>query len=208
MAGGQGSECAKQPDSEMKKLVLIGGGGHCKSCIDVIEASGAYRIVGILDTADKVGQTVCGYPIVGTDDKIGEFARIGYAFHITVGQLRSPAVREKIFGTLRELKAETPVIISPLARVSSHARVGEGTIVMHFALVNADAEIGENCIINNRALVEHDAVVGNHCHISTGAILNGGVKVGDGSFVGSGAVTKEYAEIPAGSFVKANSIVK
>lgn len=192
----------------MKKLILIGGGGHCKSCIDVIEAAGTFRIVGILDSAEKVGQLVCGYSIVGTDDRIEEFAKQGVAFHITVGQMRSSVVREKIFSKIQALKAETPVIVSPLARVSSHARIGEGTIVMHYALVNADAEVGANCIINNRALVEHDAIVGNHCHISTGAILNGNVQVGHRSFVGSGAVTKEGVVIPEGSFVKANSIVK
>lgn len=192
----------------MKKLVLIGGGGHCKSCIDVIEAMGAFKIVGILDSSDKVGQQVCGHTIVGTDDKIEEFAKLGYAFHITVGHLKSPATREKIFTKLRDLKAETPVIISPLARVSAHASVGAGTIVMHYALVNADAEVGENCIINSRALVEHDVVVGDHCHVSTGSILNGNAQLGSRSFYGSGAVSKEGAIIPEGSFVKANSIVK
>lgn len=192
----------------MKKLILIGGGGHCKSCIDVIESSGQFTIAGILDSADKVGETVCGYSIVGTDDRIDEFAAQGYAFHITVGHMKSPAVREKIYGKLRDIKAEVPTIVSPLARVSSHAKVGNGTIIMHFALVNADAEVGENCIINNRAQVEHDAVVGNHCHISTGAILNGNVRVGSRSFVGSGAITKQGVEIPEGSFVKANSLVK
>lgn len=192
----------------MKKIVLIGGGGHCKSCIDVIEAAGTHRIVGILDSADKVGQMVCGHQIFGSDDQIEELTGKGYAFHITVGHMRSSEIRERIFTKLKSMNADVPVIISPLARVSPHARIGDGTIVMHFALVNADAEVGENCIINNRALVEHDAVVGNHCHISTGAILNGGVKVGDRSFVGSGAVTKEYSQIPEGSFVKANSVYK
>lgn len=192
----------------MKKLVLIGGGGHCKSCIDVIEAAGTFRIVGILDSADKVGQMVCGHSIVGTDDMIEEFAKLGHAFHITVGHMKSPSIRERIFEKLRSIKAEIPVIISPLARVSAHAEVGDGTIVMHFALVNADAEVGVNCIINNRALVEHDAVVGDHCHVSTGAILNGNAQLGSRSFFGSGAVSIEGAIIAEGSFVKANSIVK
>jgi sugar O-acyltransferase (sialic acid O-acetyltransferase NeuD family) len=192
----------------MKKIILIGGGGHCKSCIDVIEAAGAFKIMGILDSADKVGQAVCGYSIVGTDDRIEEFAKLGYGFHVTVGHLKSPATREKIFTRLQALKAETPVIISPLARVSSHAQVGEGTIIMHFALVNADAEVGVNCIVNSRALIEHDAFVGDHCHVSTGAILNGNAQLGSRSFFGSGAVSKEGAIIAEGSFVKANSIVK
>jgi len=32
----------------MKKIVLIGGGGHCKSVIDVIEQEGRFEIAGIV----------------------------------------------------------------------------------------------------------------------------------------------------------------
>ena len=33
----------------MNNIVLIGGGGHCKSVIDVIEQDGQFNIEGILD---------------------------------------------------------------------------------------------------------------------------------------------------------------
>ena len=32
-----------------QKLILIGGGGHCRYCIDVIEQEGKYQICGIED---------------------------------------------------------------------------------------------------------------------------------------------------------------
>ena len=35
-------------------LILIGGGGHCKSCIDVIEQENKFNITGILDVKEKV----------------------------------------------------------------------------------------------------------------------------------------------------------
>ena len=53
----------------MKKIILMGGGGHCKSCIDVIESANEYEIVGILDTADKLGQSILDYKIIGTEDR-------------------------------------------------------------------------------------------------------------------------------------------
>ena len=31
-----------------EKIILIGGGGHCKSCIDVIEAQGRFQIMAIV----------------------------------------------------------------------------------------------------------------------------------------------------------------
>ncbi len=32
-----------------EKIVLIGGGGHCRSAIDVIELTNKYEIIGIVD---------------------------------------------------------------------------------------------------------------------------------------------------------------
>lgn len=190
------------------RIVLIGGGGHCKSCIDVIEAMGKYSIAGIIDIREKVGQKVLGYGIVGTDDEIADYVRKYKNVLITLGQIYTSEKRIKLFKIAEEHNACFPVVISPLAYVSKHAKIGKGTIVMHHALINADASIGVNCIINTKSLVEHDAVIGDHCHISTGAIVNGGVNIGNNTFYGSGAVSKEYISIPQNSFIKANSIVK
>jgi len=191
-----------------KKLILVGGGGHCKSCIDVIEQDAAFNIAGILDVKEKVGQRILGYEILGSDDEIESYAAKGYSFLITVGQMRSPDLRVRLYNRVVATGADLPVIIAKTAHVSIHSQVGAGTIVLNSAIVNADAKIGVNCIINTRALVEHDSKVGDHCHISTGAILNGTVTVGDRTFMGSGSVARELAVIPADSFIKAQSLVK
>lgn len=192
----------------MQKLVLVGGGGHCRSCIDVIEASGSFEIIGILDVAEKIGEKVCGYSIVATDRDTARFAAEGANFLITIGQIEPGDRRAEIFEQIQSEGGKLAVVVSPRAHISSRAKIGEGTIIMHDVLVNACASVGVNCIINTKALIEHDAVVGDHCHVSTGAIINGGVVVGSGSFIGSGAVTKQYISIPANSFIKANSIIK
>ena len=178
-----------------EKIILIGGGGHCKSCVDVIEHEGKYRIAGIVDLPEKLHQKGLGYEIIAADDDLPQLVNKYENSLITLGQIKSPEKRIRIFQTLKELGAKLPVIISPLAYVSKHAEIGDGTIIMHYALINAGAKIGSNCIINTKALIEHDAVIGDHCHIATGAIINGGVRVGSGTFFGSNAVCKEYIEI-------------
>jgi sugar O-acyltransferase (sialic acid O-acetyltransferase NeuD family) len=191
-----------------KKIILVGGGGHCKSCIDVIEQEGRFIIAGIVDVPEKKQHNVLGYPVIGTDADLAELMKSFPNVLITLGQIKSPARRVELFNDLMQMGARFPVIQSPLAYVSPHARVGEGTIVMHHALINAGARVGRNCIINTKALVEHDAVIEDHCHISTGAVVNGGVTIGSGSFFGSGAVSKEYTTIPANSFIRANSLYR
>jgi len=191
----------------MKKIILIGGGGHARSCIDVIEQENKYEIAGILDLKEKIGQKVLNCSIIACDKDIEKFAN-KYDFLITLGQIESPAKRIAIYKKLKELNSNLIKVISPLAYVSKYANIGEGTIVMHGAIVNANAKIGNNCIINTKALVEHDAIVEDHCHVSTGTVINGGAIIKEGSFLGSTSVTKHRATVESYSFIKANSTVK
>ena len=189
------------------ELVLVGGGGHCASCIDVIEREGQFVIAGIVDRPEKIGRTVLGYPMIGDDGNFQALTRKYRYFFITLGQIKNSQRRAQLFAELKKIGVRLPVIISPLAYVSPHAQIGEGTIVMHRALVNANASIGSNCIINSLALVEHDAVIDSHCHISTGAIVNGGTRVKEHTFVGSQAMLREGIEIGAYSIIGAGMCI-
>ena len=193
-----------------KPILLIGGGGHCKSCIDVIEQEGKYQIAGIVDVAGKVGQTILGYPIIGTDDDLPELVQKYPNVLITIGQIKTADLRIKVYNQAKKLNAQFPVIVAPTAYVSKHATIGDGTIVMHQALINAEAKIGVNCIINSKALIEHEAVVGDHCHISTGSKVNGQVAISNECFIGSSATLAnninitEKVIVPAGATVFKN----
>ncbi len=190
-----------------KRLLLLGGGGHCRSCIDTIEAQGLYEIVGVVQPKNKGGNEGLGYPIVGCDDDLQALLTETPAAIITVGQIKTPDTRTRLFNLLKTLKAELPVIKSPFSYCSPRAVVGEGTILLHGSLVNACVEIGANCIINSMALIEHDAKIANHCHIATGARVNGGVVIGNGSFVGSGCVIREGVQIGERAVIAAGVIV-
>ncbi len=184
-----------------EKIILIGGGGHCKSCIDVIEQVETFHIAGIVDVPEKLHQKILDYEIIATDDNLPDLVKEYENFLITLGQIKSPDKRTRLFEKVKELGGRLPIIVSPLAYVSRHAGIEEGTIVMHYALVNAGAKIGRNCIINTKALIEHDAVIEDHCHIATDAVINGGVKVGTRTFFGSNSVSKEYIEIGENSVI-------
>ena len=176
-------------------IILIGGGGHCRSCIDVIEQEGQFNIAGIIDLPKKQHQKILGYSVIGTDDDLPHLTEKYDHFLITLGQIKSPDKRMRLFEKIKSYGGTFPVIISSLAYVSKHATVDEGTIIMHKALVNAGAAIGKNCIVNTKALIEHDAVIRDHCHIATNAVINGGCKIGQGSFFGSTAMARECIKI-------------
>jgi sugar O-acyltransferase (sialic acid O-acetyltransferase NeuD family) len=191
----------------MKKIILIGGGGHCKSVIDVIEQEGRFEIVGIVDKLGLSNSKVLGYSIIGNDSDLDNLSKKYQYALITVGQIKSPSLRIRLFDLAIEAGFILPSIISPNAYVSQYASIGNGVVIMHDALINANATIGDNCIVNSKALIEHDCRIFEHCHISTNATINGGVVVQSGCFIGSGAITKESIIIQKNSFIKAGSIV-
>jgi sugar O-acyltransferase (sialic acid O-acetyltransferase NeuD family) len=185
----------------MKGIVLIGGGGHCKSVIDVIEQEGQFDIVGIVDKPELLGSNVLGYSVIGSDFDLDSLAKKYQYALITVGQIKSPSLRMKLFDLAIEAGFVLPSIISPRAYISKHAMIEKGTIIMHDALVNANVKIGGNCIINSKALIEHDVTIEDHCHISTGAIINGATVVKCNTFFGSNSMAKEKITIKSNSII-------
>ena len=181
----------------MKKpsLLLIGAGGHARSCIDVIEQEGKYQVVGLTGDPTEVGTFVLGYKVLGTDEILPELVNLAQFALITVGQIGVHKLRSTLYSKTTQIGFESPVVISPTAYVSPHSTIGIGTVIMHRATINAGAKIGINCIINSHALIEHDVNVEDHCHIATSATINGGSTVGKSSFVGSGTTIRESITI-------------
>ena len=192
----------------MDEIILVGAGGHARACIDVIEMSGQFKVIGLVERDEVSNQENLGYPVIGTDDDLPNLRQKCANALIAVGQIKSPKIRMKLYQLLKELDFTMPVIVSPHAYVSKYAQIGEGSIIMHGAIVNTNAKIGKNCIINNKSLIEHDAVIGDHCHIATGAIINGEVSVGNETFIGSGAVTKQAISIGKNCVIGAGVVLK
>jgi sugar O-acyltransferase (sialic acid O-acetyltransferase NeuD family) len=184
-------------------IVLVGGGGHCLACIDVIESC-VNKIAGIIDK--EVSLRVNDYPVLGNDDRIGDFIK-GHSFLITVGFIKNLALRTYLYEKVKALGGRFSTIVSPHALLAKHNSIGDGTIVMHHALVNAYAKIGNNCIINNKALIEHGSVIGDHAHISTGAIVNGDCIIGNAVFIGSNTVIRQGVHIADKVIIGAGSVV-
>lgn len=188
-----------------KKIILLGGGGHCKSVIDAAESAG-YTILGVLDMPETVGQKVLQYPIIGTDDMIPTFVNKA-EFVITVGQIKSNNTRIKLAELVQQAGGKFSTIIASDAYVSKHATIGEGSVILHKAVVNANAKIGKHAIINTMVDIEHDVQIGDFCHISTAAVINGEVRVGDNVFVGSQTVVHNCKTITDDVIVAAGSVV-
>ena len=189
----------------MKPLVLVGGGGHCKSVVEAAESAG-YRILGVFDLMENIGRNILSTTVIGTDDDIPDYVNKA-EFVVTVGFIKDPSVRIKIYNKIKEAGGKLATVIASTAHVSKYASIGEGTVVLHHALVNAGAIVGNNVILNSFANIEHDALIGDRSHISTGAIVNGECRVGERCFIGSQSVLANCISVGEGIIVGAGSFV-
>ncbi|HEY0655317.1 MAG TPA: acetyltransferase [Chryseosolibacter sp.] len=188
-------------------LILIGGGGHCRSLIDVIEAHGNFNIVGIVDTRENVGREIEGYRIIGTDEDLPTLVAEHKNFVIAVGHVKSNAVRKKLFNTVKNLNGHFPTIVSPRAYVAKNAKLGEGVVVLHNAFINRNSLVEDNCIVNTGSIIEHDCKIGRHCHVAPHATVNGGCSIGSDVLIGTSAVIIQGVSIGQNSVVGAGAVV-
>ena len=191
----------------MEKILLIGAGGHARACIDVVEAAGVFSIVGLVDRPEKVGGSVLGYDILGSDEDLETLTRSCKRSLVAIGQIMSFLKREELARLLESYGVDFPVIKAPSAHLSRHSLIGNGTILMHRAVVNAGAAVGRHCILNTGCIIEHDVAVGDLCHVSTGSVVNGGARLGRGVFIGSNSTINEEIRIGDGVVIGSHSLV-
>jgi sugar O-acyltransferase (sialic acid O-acetyltransferase NeuD family) len=192
----------------MKNIIIIGDGGHAKSCCDVIELEKKYKILGFVTSNTRKKKISNNYPILGTDKDLKTLRKKCENAFIAIGHIKDNSIRKKILKKLINFKFNLPKIISPLSYVSKNSKILNGTIVMHGAIVNAGSVINKNCIINTKSLIEHDCIIDENCHIAPGAIVNGHTHVGKNTFIGSNSVIKQEVKIGNNCFINANYFLK
>ena len=170
----------------MNDIILIGGGGHCISVIDTIEATGEYRIVGIIDKPEKVGSLTSGYEVIGTDSDLRYLHKTVKLAFITLGSVGCSKHRKRLFEECKRYGFDLPVIIDPTSIRTRRLEVGEGSYIGKGAIINREANIGRNAILNTGCIIEHNCQVGNHSHIAPGVKIGGNVIIGNSSHIGIG----------------------
>lgn len=170
----------------MKKIVLIGAGGHCKVIIDIIKSTNEYEIIGITDKVAK--GNLIDIPILGDDSILENLHKSGveYAF-IGLGAMYNLQLRNKLYEMLKSIGFKIPILIHKNVILSPNVSIGEGTCIMPGVIINSDASIGKNCIINTSAVIEHECIIGDNTHISPNVSIAGGVIIGFNSHIGIGS---------------------
>lgn len=190
------------------KIVLIGGGGHCKVVINILKNLSIFEIYGISDKNENIGKEILGVPINLTDEKLGDIKNQGveYAF-ITLGISPNSKKRLELINSAKSLGFKIPIIISKDAIVPASTKIGEGTLIEDGVIVDPDVIIGQNCIINKNCVISHDVVIQNNVNLSPGCLINGNTLIKDNSYIGTGGIVLQELQIGKNTIVGAGAVV-
>lgn len=192
----------------MKKIVVLGKGGHAKSVVDVIERQGIYKVAGYVINDGDIWEDN-DYPIIGKDEDLSKIYEEGIQYAaVGIGFLGKSRLRNKLYTMLKKIGFILPVICDSSAIISQKAVIGEGTFIGKGAVINVDAEIDKMCIINTGAVIEHDCKIGAFSHISVSSVLCGNVNIGKNVFVGANATVIQGYNIGNGSIIGAGEVLK
>jgi UDP-perosamine 4-acetyltransferase len=183
-------------------VVVIGNGGHARSCIDAWSTSTPHQPIGCTghDPAEH-GEV----PYLGQDDVLPRLVASGVSrAFVAIG---SPGLRARLTGDAEAAGLTMFSVVSDSAQVARTATVGAGSALLRNAVLGAYARLGAGCIVNTGATVDHDCTIGEFSHVAPGAHLAGSVTVGAHALIGVGATVRPGTTIGDGATVGAGAVV-
>jgi sugar O-acyltransferase (sialic acid O-acetyltransferase NeuD family) len=193
----------------LKQIVIIGAGGHGREVADIArhqaQVNGEIKVLGFIDdNRDLHDQSLDGLPILGDWSWFESANRKDMAVVCAVG---SPQICRRLVERANALGLSFASVVSPLAHISSFARLGQGVTVFPKVVINTGTFVDNYSILNVAATVSHDAIVGRYSNINPGAHLAGNVTIGEGCYIGMGASVIQGRTVGAWSVVGAGTVV-
>lgn len=186
------------PPMDATAVLIFGGGGHGKSLIELIRASGHYLVAGVVDDHKPLDSRVLDVPLIGRSEDLTRLYQRGYRLMVNaVGGIGDLSQRIAVFERGKSAGFSFPTVIHPTAFIETSATLADGVQVFPHAYVGSDAKIGFGVIINTGAIVSHDCELGDYVNLSPGAILAGEVRVGEATLIGMGVTVNLRVKIGA-----------
>lgn len=186
----------------MRKLLIIGAGGHGKVVADTAREIGSWAVIAFLD--DYQEGRILEWPVLGRSELVSELNNEFTDLAVAFGDNRK---RLELLHYYAELGYNLPAIIHPTAFISKSASIGAGTVAFAQTAVNAGTKMGLGCIINTGATVDHDCLLADAVHLSPGVHLGGEVRIGRNSWLGVGASVINRVTIGENVIIGAGSVI-
>ena len=193
----------------MKRILIIGAGGHSNVIEDTLVELGLFEEIAFLDDKFNNSSAILSSEnrkILGTSKLIYN-KKLRSNFKYAFVAIADPEIRLRLINELENLEYKIPTIVHPTAWVSKSVSIGIGSVILSQSTIQAGVKGGKGLIINNLCSIDHDSFLGNGVHIAPGVNIAGYVHVGDKSWLGIGSSVIENINIGSNVKIGANAAV-
>lgn len=192
----------------MKKVIIIGAGGHAAELRDYINhfnklSEEQIIVEGFLDDS-KANYEHYNYnePFLGTivDHKV----RSDVKYLMGIANIK---YRRSIVEKFLQAGATFTGLIHPTALISPSAKIGEGVVISHNASVGPKVKLGNYNILNSRCTIGHDSVIGAYNFISPQVAISGNTTIGDENMIGTNSCTIPGVKIGNKNIIAAGMVI-
>lgn len=188
----------------MKKIIVLGSGGHAKVVIDTLQQLNK-DIIGIATLSNE--SSFMGIPIIGKDDDVLRYSPNEILLVNGIGSIGNMGLRKKVFLKFKNKGYFFYTMIHPSAILSPTVTLGEGVQIMAGSVVQTDVQIGDNVLLNTRTSIDHECQIGGHSHIAPGCTISGQVLVEEEVHLGTGTTVIQQINIGKGVLAGAGSVI-
>lgn len=189
----------------MKKIVIIGAGGHGRAVISTAMQLRQWDLHGVIDVNfHQQDEEILGVPVIGGMELLAALDCREISLAVAVGD---NALRKELLEKALEKGFSLPNIVHPTACISINVDIGVGNYVGAMAHVGPCVNIGDGNIVNTFSNIEHEAMVGNYCHIAPSAVLCGRVVVGDQILIGANATVLDTRRVVDNVVVGSGAVI-
>ena len=187
-----------------KSILILGGQGGAKMCIDAIRSKNEYEIIGIIDPELKVGDLISDVPILGGENLLNILLKKGIdKIVVSFSSLKNLKFRSRKIEILKAIGFRFPNIIHSAANIEPSSSLGEGNIILASSIIGSCCVIGNFNYINTGAIICHDAIISDNNHFAPNSVIAGRVLVESNSLIGINVST--FYDIRIGSNVIINN---
>lgn len=190
----------------MKKILVVGGGGHGRAVAEMLLLlDQEFDLQGFIDDQCPVGMLILGKPVLGSSEQLYQLRNRADWVVVAIGnnQVRQRLCQHALAGGF-----QLATVRHPAAWVSPSAELGRGAVVMAGAIVGTEAILGEGAIVNSGAIIDHHGRLDEFAHLGVGVNLAGGVHIGSGAWLQAGCSAGYGVKVPAWSVYEPGHALK
>jgi sugar O-acyltransferase (sialic acid O-acetyltransferase NeuD family) len=168
----------------MKKLLIIGSGGHARPVIATALENG-WEIEGIIDlSTTSISKKILDIHIIGSIETVKKFNPSKIDIFIAIGD---NIKRKALYIDTVKLGFNLPNLIHKTSYISKTAKLGMANYIGPFTHIGPEVIVGNCCIVNTCVNIEHQTIVENFVQLAPNSVVCGNVEISNSVFIGANA---------------------